>query len=63
MAIATDNESEYGLSFNESREVDRLAQLASKPSSNQNKYRYNLYAYIETLMNDTAEMARNENSN
>lgn len=36
-----------GLTFEQQQEVDRLAKLAFTPSSNSNKYRYELYAFIE----------------
>jgi hypothetical protein len=35
------------LTFEQQQEVDRLAKLAFAPSSNSNKYRFELYAYIE----------------
>lgn len=38
------------LTFEQQQEIDRLAKLAYTPSSNSNKYRFNLYAYIERLV-------------
>lgn len=31
------------------QEIDRLTELAEKPSSNSNKYRHQLYAYIDEI--------------
>lgn len=37
------------MTFTQQQEIDRLVELASKPSSNQNKHRHDLYAYIDSL--------------
>jgi hypothetical protein len=42
-------ESEEELTFDQQQEIDRLARLAYTPSSNSNKHRFNLYAYIAEL--------------
>jgi hypothetical protein len=41
---------DQALTFEQQQEIDRLARLAWTPSSNSNKYRYNLYAYVDLLL-------------
>jgi hypothetical protein len=46
------------LSFEQQQEIDRLSLKANTPSSNQNKHRFNLYAYIEETIAQEANKAR-----
>lgn len=39
------------MNFEQQQEIDRLSALANTPSSNQNKHRHNLYAYIDEIAN------------
>ena len=55
-SISQDSE----LTFEQQQEVDRLSALANTPSSNQNKHRYNLYAYIDSVIATATRQAVKE---
>lgn len=43
-------DSDNELTFEQQQEIDRLSKLANTSSSNSNKYRHQLYAYINSLI-------------
>ena len=45
------------LTFEQQQEIDRLGKLAYTPSSNSNKYRYDLYAYINAAVAEAVRAA------
>lgn len=48
------------LTFEQQQKIDELAKKAYTPSSNSNKYRFELYAYINSLIDDEVRKARVE---
>lgn len=46
------------LTFEQQQEIDRLSNLANTPSSNSNKYRHQLYAYIDSVIAAHTQRAR-----
>lgn len=48
--ISREKATEVELSFEQQQHIDELGKKAYTPSSNSNKYRYELYAYIDEVM-------------
>lgn len=51
------------LTFEQRKEIDRLSKLASTPSSNSNKCRFELYAYVGSIIEAAIREARLDEMN